>query len=155
MRIVECAQDRFAVRDRQREHLRLKVVSLLELLGRFIEPGVTEQSGEREHVGIGHKNAGERHQSIICSYGRHWAEVVPGCRRRHRLAGPVLGVLVPLPSWGRDWVAGSAVFLTAAKRADSLALAPPEIVQFVVRLPRRRNERIRTWEGLRTVHHPP
>ena len=24
-------------------------------------------------------------------------------------AGPVLGVLVPLPSWGRDWVAGSAI----------------------------------------------
>ena len=28
------------------------------------------------------------------------------------LAGPVLGVLVPLPSWGRDWVAGPAVLAT-------------------------------------------
>jgi hypothetical protein len=44
-------------------------------------------------------------------------EGVPADWRRQLVAEPVLGVLVPLPSWGRDWVAGSAL-------DRSVALAP-------------------------------
>ena len=71
VRIVERAEDRFAVRDRQRGHLRLKVVSFLELSAVASKPA---SRSSRESVSTSASGTGTpasiTHQSIICSYGR-------------------------------------------------------------------------------------
>ena len=60
-RIVERPEDRLAVDDRQREHLRLAVVASLELLGNVDEAAFAEQSRELEHVLVANRDAGELH----------------------------------------------------------------------------------------------
>ena len=61
-RIVERPENRLAVDDRQREHLRLSVVGTLDLLGRVNEATLAEQSRELEHVLIADRDAGKVHR---------------------------------------------------------------------------------------------
>jgi integrase len=60
-RIVERAEDRLTVVDRQRDDLRLAIVGRLELLGDVLGVGLTQQSRQLEHVSIGDRDASELH----------------------------------------------------------------------------------------------
>ena len=68
--ILEGAENALPLGDRQREHLRLGVVRVLQPLGDLLKVSLAEQSGELEHVLVADRDAGELHRTIICSLGR-------------------------------------------------------------------------------------
>ena len=62
-RIVEGAKDALAIVDGEREHLRLGVVALLELLRYRLEGDLSEQTRELEDVFVGYRNPCQHHRS--------------------------------------------------------------------------------------------
>ena len=80
--LVQRPEDRLSVGDREREHLQLGVIGVLEPLGSVVEASVSNDSRDLEHVLVTDGEAGEHHRSERTPVRVALLDL-GGCDRRH------------------------------------------------------------------------